>query len=152
MVSMVTKPIMSPFAFSQDDLGDRQQLIAPARTPPVEPFGEIDLGIGFLPGAQPQRDGSVFVVGLISPKRDAGRQAHGAEASLLAAVPASLLASLPASLEKLKQFAVHRVVAGGDVALSEHGLMAVEVADETAGFAHEDDACCRVHGERSRSQ
>ncbi len=43
-------------------------------------------------------------------------------------------------LEKLQQFAVHGVVAGDDLALGENGVVAVEIGDEAAGFAHQDNA------------
>jgi len=44
------------------DFGARDQLAAPALAPPREALGKIDLRIGRLPGALPQRDGGVLVV------------------------------------------------------------------------------------------
>src|ERR1700722_13704164 len=76
-----------------DDLGGRQELVAPALAPPVEARGEIDIRIGRLPGAQPQCDGGVFIVRPVGPQRKAGRRRHGVAASLLASLPASLPAS-----------------------------------------------------------
>ena len=87
----------------------------------------------------------------VKTARLGGRQSSGACAGFAAAVmarhrsgfagsrpvAAGLLAGL---LEQPQQFAVHGVVAGGDVALVRHGVAAVEIGDEAAGLAHQDHA------------
>ena len=54
--------------------------------------------------------------------------------------------ALPASLQHAQQLAVHGLVAGDDVAAGEHGVAAVEIGDEAAGLAHQDDAGRHVPG------
>src|SRR5690554_224118 len=46
------------------------------------------------------------------------------------------LRSLACVLEHRQQLLVQRLVAGGDVALREHGVVSVEVGDVAARFAH----------------
>src|SRR5215471_2169582 len=73
-------------------LGDeRAGKAAPVIAPPREASGEIDLGIGVLPGAQPQRHSRLLVARcVVGPER---KNAHGevdaAAASLLAVFPDS---------------------------------------------------------------
>ena len=51
-----------------------------------------------------------------------------------------------ASSEQAHQLAVHGLVAGDDVAGQERGLAALEVGDEAAGLAHQDQARRHVPG------
>src|SRR6202035_6087895 len=53
-------------SLSDHDFGGWQKLVAPTRTPPVEPLGEIKLRVSFLPGPQPKRDGRVLVARLVA--------------------------------------------------------------------------------------
>ena len=54
--------------FGDDDRGIRHQLAAPALAPPRHARGEIDRGIGLLPGLPPQLDRGVFVLGAIGAR------------------------------------------------------------------------------------
>src|SRR3954454_5609984 len=62
------KPNQCARLFSNNDLRSRHQLVAPALAPPCHARGEIDSGIGLLPGLLPQRDRRVFVLGAIGAK------------------------------------------------------------------------------------
>ncbi len=55
-----------------DDRRIRHQIVAPALAPPRYARGEIDSGIGLLPGLLPQRDRGVLVVGAIGAKMKGG--------------------------------------------------------------------------------
>src|SRR5690242_9699057 len=46
----------------------RNQFVPPALAPPGDARGEVDGGISLLPGAAPQFDGGIFVVGAIGAK------------------------------------------------------------------------------------
>ena len=63
------------FLFGEQDAGVRHQFMAPALTPPADPRGKIDGGIGLLPGFQPQGDRRVFILGAIGAKLEG--EAHG---------------------------------------------------------------------------
>src|ERR1700733_2549501 len=74
------------------------------------------------------RLGAAFAAGLWHLRRD----------GLLAWLLNGLLGCfLTCRLEQAQQFAVHGVVAGGDLPLGQDGVFAVAVADEAAGFAHQ---------------
>src|SRR5437867_112429 len=48
--------------FGDHDLGFRDEVLAPALTPPFQPRGEVDLRIGFLPSAMPELDCRCFIL------------------------------------------------------------------------------------------
>ena len=59
--------------FGNHDVRGLGELVAPAFPPPVEPLREIDLRIGGLPAAQPERDRGVFIFCVVRAQRNGKR-------------------------------------------------------------------------------
>ena len=72
---MVTKPVSALRLLGDDDRGIRHQFVAPALAPPRHARGEIDRGIGLLPGRRHSVDRRVFVLGAIGTEMEGGAHA-----------------------------------------------------------------------------
>src|SRR5205814_7272187 len=90
-------------------------------------------------------DGSISraMVKSLGPKLDCQ---YGTEAAKGNARRARGRSAFVSGLDGAQELAVDRLVAGDDVALGQHGVVAVEIADEAAGLAHHQDTGRHVPG------